>query len=65
MKSDAMVLAMLPLVKGREEAWRRFLQELGDPAPTTARRRAGIENERVWVARAGEAEVMGWWSSTA
>ena len=55
----ALVLA-LPIVRGKEEEWRRFAQELKETYPREyedLRRRLGIRAERVWLMQAACGEV--------
>lgn len=49
-----------PILAGREERWRRFLQELAGPRREEyddLRRRLGISGQRVWLVRARRGET--------
>ena len=48
------------ILPGREEGWRRFMQEISEVRPREyegCRRRLGVRNESVWLARTGEGET--------
>ena len=54
---------VVPLLPGKEEEWRRFVQEVVEerlPEYEQLRQRLGISNESVWLARtkAGETVVV-------
>ena len=54
-----LVLA-LPILRGKEEEWRRFAQELEEAYPREyedLRRRLGVRAERVWLVQASCGEV--------
>lgn len=51
---------VLPLLPGKEEAWRRLYQELSGsrcPEHEESRRRLGITRECVWVAQILQGEI--------
>jgi alkanesulfonate monooxygenase SsuD/methylene tetrahydromethanopterin reductase-like flavin-dependent oxidoreductase (luciferase family) len=55
----SLILA-LPIVRGKEEEWRRFAQELKETYPheyEDLRRRLGIRAERVWLVQEACGEV--------
>ena len=55
----ALVLA-LPILPGKEEEWRRFVQEVEGPLLgeyERLRRRMGLGSERVWIAQGPRREV--------
>jgi hypothetical protein len=55
----SLILA-LPIVRGKEEEWRRFAQELQETYPREyedLRRRLGIRAERVWLMQESCGEV--------
>ena len=55
----SLILA-LPIVRGKEEEWRRFAQELKETYPREyedLRRRLGIRAERVWLVQEACGEV--------
>ena len=55
----SLILA-LPIVRGKEEEWRRFAQELKETYPRDyedLRRRLGIRAERVWLVQEACGEV--------
>lgn len=54
------IIFAAPILPGRSEEWRRFLQELMElrrPEYEEWRRRLGISQERVWVAETGHSHV--------
>ena len=56
----AMILSA-PLLPGKEEEWRRFVQEVIEerlPEYERLRQRLGIRNESVWLARTSAGETV-------
>jgi len=50
-----------PILAGREERWRRFLQELAGPrreAYEDLRRRLGVTGQKVWLVRTRRGETV-------
>ncbi|MCC7360317.1 MAG: hypothetical protein IT317_12610 [Anaerolineales bacterium] len=53
MNSCFTIIFAAPILPGRSEAWRRWLQEILElhrPAYEASRRRLGMAGERVWIA---------------
>lgn len=49
-----------PILPGKEEEWRRFIQEITEERSgeyEALRRRLGVHNESVWLTRAGAGET--------
>ena len=47
-----MLLVVAPILPGKAEAWRRFMQEMGESRRReyeASRRRLGIRTERAWI----------------